>query len=104
MTYKPCPLYSQLPAIDRLLREPQITPFVEQYGQTLVTATLRGMQEQARIYIKQHQALPDWCDNWALALGQQLEQKQTLVKASVQSQWYGDSYQSWPSINGRIGY
>ncbi|MEK9496746.1 L-seryl-tRNA(Sec) selenium transferase [Photorhabdus sp. P32] len=83
MTYKPSLLYSQLPAIDRLSREPQITLFVEQYGQTLVTATLREMQEQARIYIKQYQALPDWCDNWALALSQQLEQKQTLALKPV---------------------
>ncbi|MBS9434259.1 L-seryl-tRNA(Sec) selenium transferase [Photorhabdus hainanensis] len=83
MTYKPNPLYSQLPAIDLLLRDPQITPFVAQYGQTLVTATLRRMQEQARIHIKQYQALPDWCDNWALALGQQLEQKQTLALKPV---------------------
>ncbi|KAA1177135.1 L-seryl-tRNA(Sec) selenium transferase [Photorhabdus heterorhabditis] len=78
MTQNQSPLYSQLPAIDRLLHEPQIALFVEQYGQTLVTATLRKMQQQARTNIRQHQELPDWCDNWAVALGQQLEQKQAL--------------------------
>ncbi|MCT8349105.1 L-seryl-tRNA(Sec) selenium transferase, partial [Photorhabdus temperata] len=83
MTQKPCPLYSQIPAIDRLLHEPQIASFVEQYGQTLITATLRRMQEQVRINIKQYQELPDWCDNWAVALGQRLEWKQALALKPV---------------------
>ncbi|ERT14799.1 L-seryl-tRNA(Sec) selenium transferase [Photorhabdus temperata] len=83
MTQKPCPLYSQIPAIDRLLHEPQIALFVEQYGQTLITATLRRMQEQVRINIKQYQELPDWCDNWAVALGQRLERKQALALKPV---------------------
>ncbi|WP_285142341.1 hypothetical protein, partial [Serratia ureilytica] len=34
-------LYSQLPAIDRLLREPAIEPLVAQHGQTLIGELLR---------------------------------------------------------------
>jgi L-seryl-tRNA(Ser) seleniumtransferase len=41
-------LYSQLPAIDRLLRDPAIEPLVTQHGQTLIGELLRQLQLQAR--------------------------------------------------------
>ena len=51
-------LYSQLPAIDRLLREPAIEPLVAQHGQTLIGELLRRLQAEARAAIKQQQRLP----------------------------------------------
>ena len=44
-------LYSQLPAIDRLLREPAIEPLVAQHGQTLIGELLRRLQAEARAAI-----------------------------------------------------
>jgi len=61
-------LYSQLPAIDRLLREPAIEPLVAQHGQTLIGELLRRLQAQARDAIKQQQRLPAWCGDWPQAL------------------------------------
>ncbi|WMW61543.1 L-seryl-tRNA(Sec) selenium transferase [Serratia marcescens] len=69
-------LYSQLPAIDRLLREPAIEPLVAQHGQTLIGELLRWLQTQARDAIKQQQRLPAWCDDWPQALRAELVRQQ----------------------------
>ncbi|TXE50494.1 MULTISPECIES: L-seryl-tRNA(Sec) selenium transferase [Serratia] len=69
-------LYSQLPAIDRLLREPAIEPLVAQHGQTLIGELLRRLQAQARDAIKQQQHLPDWCGDWPQALRAELARQQ----------------------------
>ncbi|EOI3518192.1 L-seryl-tRNA(Sec) selenium transferase, partial [Cronobacter muytjensii] len=57
-------LYSQLPATDRLLRDPAFQPLLDTYGHTRVVNTLRAMQDEARTVIREHQALPAWCDGW----------------------------------------
>ncbi|HGE8409584.1 L-seryl-tRNA(Sec) selenium transferase [Serratia sp. Lou2A] len=69
-------LYSQLPAIDRLLREPAIEPLVAQHGPTLIGELLRRLQAQARDAIKQQQRLPDWCGDWPQALRVELARQQ----------------------------
>ncbi|HFF9489756.1 TPA: L-seryl-tRNA(Sec) selenium transferase [Serratia marcescens] len=69
-------LYSQLPAIDRLLREPAIEPLVAQHGQTLIGELLRRLQAQARDAIKQQQRLPAWCGDWPQALRAELARQQ----------------------------
>lgn len=69
-------LYSQLPAIDRLLRDPAIETAVARHGQTLISELLRQMQAQAREAIKTQQQLPAWCQDWPQALHARLEQQQ----------------------------
>lgn len=69
-------LYSQLPAIDRLLREPAIEPLVAQHGQTLIGELLRRLQAEARTAIRQQQRLPAWCDDWPQALRAELARQQ----------------------------
>ncbi|HEJ0330727.1 L-seryl-tRNA(Sec) selenium transferase [Serratia marcescens] len=69
-------LYSQLPAIDRLLREPAIEPLVAQHGQTLIGELLRRLQAQARDAIGQQQRLPAWCGDWPQALRAELARQQ----------------------------
>ncbi|WEE04912.1 L-seryl-tRNA(Sec) selenium transferase [Serratia marcescens] len=69
-------LYSQLPAIDRLLREPAIEPLVVQHGQTLIGELLRQLQAEARDAIKQQQRLPAWCGDWPQALRAELARQQ----------------------------
>ncbi|BEM16392.1 L-seryl-tRNA(Sec) selenium transferase [Serratia marcescens] len=69
-------LYSQLPAIDRLLREPAIEPLVAQHGQTLIGELLRRLQAEARDAIKQQQCLPAWCGDWPQALRAELARQQ----------------------------
>ncbi|MBC3228905.1 MULTISPECIES: L-seryl-tRNA(Sec) selenium transferase [Serratia] len=69
-------LYSQLPAIDRLLRDPAIETAVAKHGQTLISELLRQMQAQAREAIKTQQQLPTWCQDWPQALHARLEQQQ----------------------------
>ncbi|MDQ7098277.1 MULTISPECIES: L-seryl-tRNA(Sec) selenium transferase [unclassified Serratia (in: enterobacteria)] len=69
-------LYSQLPAIDRLLREPAIEPLVAQHGQTLIGELLRRLQALARDAIGQQQRLPAWCGDWPQALRAELARQQ----------------------------
>ena len=69
-------LYSRLPAIDRLLRDPAIAPLLASHGQTLIGELLRQMQAQARDAIKRQGRLPTWCDNWSQALQARLAQQQ----------------------------
>ncbi|WP_343553373.1 L-seryl-tRNA(Sec) selenium transferase [Pantoea sp.] len=70
-------LYSQLPAIDSLLRDPALQPLLNQIGTAFTTRQLRDMQQEAREHIQQHQALPDWHASWpdeALRRSQQQQQ------------------------------
>ncbi|CNE28431.1 L-seryl-tRNA(Sec) selenium transferase [Yersinia nurmii] len=80
MSAEPQQLYSQLPAIDRLLREPEMAPLLDEYGATLLTDILRKMQTQAREIIRQTQALPHWHSGWITELRQRLNQRQPALK------------------------
>lgn len=76
MSTEPLHLYSQLPAVDRLLRTPEFSVSIAEYGQTLVTETLRQMLVQARTAIREQGALPSWCNDWPQALAQRLLNEQ----------------------------
>lgn len=80
MSAEPHHLYSQLPAIDRLLREPEMAPLLDEYGAALLTETLRKMQMQAREIIRQTQALPHWHSRWISELRHCLNQRQPALK------------------------
>lgn len=70
-------LYSQLPAIDSLLRDPALQPLLAHHGTAFATRQLRSMQQEARDHIQQHQTLPEWHLNWpdeALRRSQQQQQ------------------------------
>ena len=54
-------LYTRLPAIDRLLRDPAFSPLLAQHGHSQVVAQLR-----------QRQTLPDWSHDWQHACEQRL--------------------------------
>lgn len=58
-------LYSQIPATDRLLRDPQFTPLLEWSGHTRMVALLNVMQDEARLHIQTQNTLPQWCEDWA---------------------------------------
>lgn len=77
------PLYNQLPAIDRMLRDPLFAPLLVEYGATLLTDTLRQMQAQARMFIQQWQTLPTWCADWPATLSQRLIQQQRMALKPV---------------------
>lgn len=64
MSAEPHPLYRQLPAIDRLLNEPEMAPLLAEYGPVLLADTLRQLQAEAREYIGQFHTLADWCADW----------------------------------------
>ncbi|WP_057651287.1 L-seryl-tRNA(Sec) selenium transferase [Yersinia frederiksenii] len=80
MSPEPHTLYRQLPAIDWLLREPEMAPLLDEYGPALLTETLRQMQSDAREYISQFHSLADWCADWPAALRQRLSQRQPALK------------------------
>ncbi|SFU90935.1 L-seryl-tRNA(Sec) selenium transferase [Xenorhabdus koppenhoeferi] len=75
MTQEINSLYRQLPSIDKLLRESEITPLIELHGQTRVVDILREMQELARVNIREHQNLPEWNGNWVASLHQRIKQE-----------------------------
>ncbi|MGF6271013.1 L-seryl-tRNA(Ser) seleniumtransferase [Lelliottia nimipressuralis] len=58
-------LYSQIPATDRLLRDPRFTPLLERSGHTRMVALLNVMQDEARLHIQTQNMLPQWCEDWA---------------------------------------
>ncbi|CNH58923.1 L-seryl-tRNA(Sec) selenium transferase [Yersinia pekkanenii] len=80
MSAEPHPLYRQLPAIDRLLREPEMAALLAEYGPVLLAETLRQLQLEAREYIRQFHSLADWCADWPAALRQRLSQRQPALK------------------------
>lgn len=53
-------LYRRIPAIEQLLRHPQIQPLLAHYGNTLITEQLRQLQQLARQHIQTHHSLPNW--------------------------------------------
>lgn len=65
MTTETRSLYSQLPAIDRLLRDSSFLSLRDTYGHTRVVELLRQMLDEAREVIRGSQTLPAWCENWA---------------------------------------
>ena len=65
-------LYTRLPAIDRLLRDPAFSPLLAQHGHSLVVAQLLQMLDEAREQIRQYQTLPDWSHDWPSACAQRL--------------------------------
>ncbi|HGW4086935.1 TPA: L-seryl-tRNA(Sec) selenium transferase [Klebsiella michiganensis] len=69
-------LYTRLPAIDRLLRDPAFSPLLMQYGHAQTVAQLRQMLDEARENIRQNQALPDWCEAWLMETSRRLTQRQ----------------------------
>ncbi|KAA0511091.1 L-seryl-tRNA(Sec) selenium transferase [Enterobacter vonholyi] len=68
-------LYSQIPATDRLLREPRIHAVVERFGHTATVEMLRLLQDEARCAIQAENALPDWCSAWEQEVEQRLDEK-----------------------------
>ncbi|CRY06138.1 L-seryl-tRNA(Sec) selenium transferase [Yersinia enterocolitica] len=80
MSAEPHHLYSQLPAIDSLLRAPEMAPLLDEYGAALLTENLRLMQAEAREYIRQFHTLADWCADWPAALRHRLNQRQPALK------------------------
>ncbi|HBZ16466.1 MAG TPA: L-seryl-tRNA(Sec) selenium transferase [Pantoea sp.] len=74
-------LYSQLPAIDSLLRDPALQPLLAQTGTAFTTHQLRAMQQEAREHIQQHQTLPAWHANWPQeALRRAARQQQSALR------------------------
>ncbi|EPT9139822.1 TPA: L-seryl-tRNA(Sec) selenium transferase [Klebsiella michiganensis] len=69
-------LYTRLPAIDRLLRDPAFSPLLMQYGHSQMVALLRQMLDEAREYIRLNQALPGWCEAWLMETSRRLSQTQ----------------------------
>ncbi|HBM3129432.1 TPA: L-seryl-tRNA(Sec) selenium transferase [Klebsiella michiganensis] len=69
-------LYTRLPAIDRLLRDPAFSPLLMKYGHAQTVAQLRQMLDEAREYIRLNQALPDWCEAWLMETSRRLTQRQ----------------------------
>ncbi|ENT6813793.1 TPA: L-seryl-tRNA(Sec) selenium transferase [Enterobacter kobei] len=66
-------LYSQIPATDRLLREPRIHAVVERFGHTATVEMLRLLQDEARCAIQAENSLPDWCSAWELEVEHRLD-------------------------------
>ncbi|HDS9361372.1 TPA: L-seryl-tRNA(Sec) selenium transferase [Enterobacter chengduensis] len=64
-------LYSQIPATDRLLRQPDILSALGRFGHTATVEMLRLLQDEARRHIQAENTLPDWCDAW----GQEVENR-----------------------------
>ncbi|HFN0719000.1 TPA: L-seryl-tRNA(Sec) selenium transferase [Klebsiella pneumoniae] len=65
-------LYTRLPAIDLLLRDPAFSSLLAQHGHSQVVAQLRQMLDEAREQIRQYQTLPDWSHDWPSACAQRL--------------------------------
>lgn len=68
-------LYRCIPAIEQLLRHPQIQPLLAHYGNTLITEQLRQLQQLARQHIQTRHSLPNWSDDWPQALQHALQQR-----------------------------
>lgn len=75
MTTETRSLYSQLPAIDRLLREGDFLTLRETHGHTRIVDLLRQLLDEAREVIRDTQTLPAWCDNWAQEVSLRLEKE-----------------------------
>ncbi|WP_159566083.1 L-seryl-tRNA(Sec) selenium transferase [Budvicia diplopodorum] len=58
-------LYSQIPSVDRLLNEPEMSALVLEFGQHLAVESLRYLQDLARQEITRTASLPAWASDWA---------------------------------------
>ena len=83
MTTENRSLYSQLPATDRLLRDPSFSPLLESWGHTQVVTALQGLQQQARRAIRENGALPAWCNDWAAQTALALADQSTPALRAV---------------------
>ncbi|MDN8600850.1 L-seryl-tRNA(Sec) selenium transferase [Citrobacter sp. S2-9] len=75
MTTETRSLYSQLPAIDRLLRDSAFLSLRDIHGHTQLVELLRQMLDEAREMIRDAQALPVWSENWAQEAKARLEKE-----------------------------
>lgn len=72
MTTENPSLFSQLPATDRLLRDPVFSALIEKSGHSRVVSVLRQLQEDARAAIRETGTLPAWCQDWHQAVTERL--------------------------------
>ena len=77
MTLEQRSLFSQIPATDRLLHADAFVVLVGNFGHRRVVDTLRQLQEEARLAVRETQALPAWCTDWAAAAESRLTQHET---------------------------
>lgn len=70
-------LYRRIPAIEQLLRHPEIQPLLALHGNTLITELLRYLQQEARRHIHTEHCMPVWHNNWPQALHRALQQRRT---------------------------
>jgi L-seryl-tRNA(Ser) seleniumtransferase len=81
MTTENRSLYSQLPATDRLLRDPTFSPLLARFGHRQVVDILRQLLDEARDAIRENHVLPDWCDDWLNAASERLaEDEQSALR------------------------
>jgi len=77
-------LYSQIPATDRLLREPHVLATLERFGHCATVDMLRQLQDEARSHIQAENALPDWCVTWELEVERRLaENAQSALRPVI---------------------
>ena len=100
MTTETRSLYSQLPAIDRLLRDSSFLSLRDTYGHTRVVELLRQMLDEAREVIRDSQTLPAWCENWAQEVDARLTKEAQSALRPVINDGNRAAYQSWASFTG----
>lgn len=101
MTTETRSLYSQLPAIDRLLRDSSFLSLRDTYGHTRVVELLRQMLDEAREVIRGSQTLPAWCENWAQEVDARLtKEAQSALRPGDQPDGNRAAYQPWASFTG----
>ncbi len=76
-------IYSQIPSIDLLLRQPDFAPLINQYGRHQVTLVLRTQQQDARQSLRQYQQLPSWQNSWHLETQRRLASRQHCALSPV---------------------
>lgn len=75
-------LFQQLPAIDKLLKRPEVALLIEEFGHCVVVKICRALLEDARSHIKQYKKLPHFFtdENALFAQIQKALQAQQQVK------------------------
>ncbi|STV22792.1 L-seryl-tRNA(Sec) selenium transferase [Klebsiella pneumoniae] len=97
-------LYTRLPAIDRLLRDPAFSSLLAQHGHSQVVTQLRQMLDEAREQIRQCQTLPDWSHDWLHACEQRLHRGQrSALRPVFNLTGNGIAYQSGARHPGGVG-
>jgi L-seryl-tRNA(Ser) seleniumtransferase len=74
MTTENPSLFSQIPATDRLLRDPAFSTLIANAGHSQVANVLRQLQDEARAAIRDSGALPAWCHDWHQATAERLSE------------------------------